>query len=126
MREQEWPKLASYVTAVAVLCMCTGCHTPKAQLAALKGQPTDTTSSSGKGTPQPKVLQFWGGPSTPILERNYRPAHEQAVSGGPLRLSTPHFEWTDHGGAGVTSSFQDPEPSSPRPQRSLHSHHSKS
>jgi hypothetical protein len=125
MSKQEWPRLASYAALAAVVSMSTGCHTLKAQLAALKGQPADTASSSSKGTSQPKVLQFWGGSSTPLLERNYRPAHEQAASGGPLRLSTPHFEWTDHGGAGG-STFQDPEPSSARPPRSFNTHHSKS
>ena len=124
MGKQEWPRLGSYVTAVAVVCLCTGCHTLKAQLAALKGQPADTTSSSGKGPPQPKVLQFWGG-ATPLLQRSYRQVHDQSASGGPLRLSTPHFEWTDHSGAGGAT-FQDPEPSSPRPQRSFHTRHTKS
>ena len=126
MGKQEWPRLTSYVAMVAVVSMCTSCHTLKAQLAALKGQPGDTTSSSGKGAPQqPKILQFWGGNSTPILQRNYRQAHEQSASGGPLRLSTPHFDWTGHSGAGG-GTFQDPEPSSPRPERSFHPRHSKS
>jgi hypothetical protein len=124
MGKQDRPRLTSYVAVVAVVSLCTSCHTLKAQLAALKGQSADSTASSGQGAPQSKVLQFWGSHSTPILDRNYRSVHQPSASGGPLKFSTPHFDWTGHSGAGG-GTFQDPQPSSSRPQRSAVSRHSK-
>ena len=114
MRKQEWSRLASHVTAAAVLWLCAGCHSIRAQIAALRGQSADTTSASPtKGTPQPKIFQYGKGP-TPILDRSYRPVHEPFSA--PLRYPTPHFESTNHTASG-SATFQDPEPSPPRHQR---------
>lgn len=100
-----------------LVCACTGCHTLRNQLSALKGSSTTATDPTSNPPKASKVLGVYK-PSKGILDQTFRFRHDPSELNPGRGAYTPKFDWDQHhgqlGGAfGENSSRHQGGPSGP-------------